>query len=218
MTVDEREPGAADPSGGTPALIAGLLLPYVAVGAGWTWLHSGVAALVFYQAGIVLLAGTKLPARLKGLGRGAGGRLVWAFAPLVLLVALAFLRILPQLLVPGLDPAAWLESYGLTGGRLLYVAVAFGIVHPFLEEVHYQPLRGRAPVLAHVSYAAYHGMVLWGCFRDWVVGLTVLSLVGTSVLFHVFERGRFGPRLSLAVHAMADMLVAGVALHWAGWI
>ena len=202
---------------GGRSLAAGLLLPYVAVGIGWTWLHSGLAALLLYQAGIVLLAGRQLPTRFRSLFQGAGGRLVWVFAPLVLLVAFGFLRVLPMLLVPGLDPAAWLVSYGLTGGTLLFVAFQFGIVHPFLEEVHYQPLRQRAPLLAHLSYAVYHGMVLWGCFRDWVVAITVVSLIGTSVLFHVFERGRFGSRLSLAVHAMADLLVAGVALYWAGW-
>jgi hypothetical protein len=187
------------------------------VGLGWVAFGSAWAAIGCYHLGILALAGKDLGPRLRSLVRGGAPRRTIATVLLLPPAALIFLRWLPQLLRPGLDPGAWLESYGLSGSGLLILALIYGCLHPFLEEVHYQPLRARTPLLAHLSYAGYHGIVLYACFREWAVAGTVVSLAGVSFLFGTFERGEAGPRLSLLVHLVADLVVAAIALRWGGW-
>ena len=199
------------------ALWSALLLPYMAVGIGWVAVGNAWVAIGLYHLGILALAGKSLGPRLRSLLVGNAPRLTLAVVFLVLLGAGVFLQWFPRLLRADFEPDAWLISYGLRGSGLLVLVFVYGCLHPFLEEVHYQRLRARAPWRAHLSYAAYHGLVLSSCFRGWAVLATIASLVAVSILFLAFERGKGGPRLSLLVHICADLVVAAVALRWGGW-
>lgn len=202
-----------------PGLIGlSLLLPYVAVGIGWVLVGNAWVAMGLYHLGILALAGPELGGSVRRTLSGGSLRFTLAVALLIPIAALLFLRGLPYLLLPGLEPRPWLAARGLEGTGLLVLGVIYGFVHPLLEEAHFQRLRLFVPRLAHLSFAGYHGVVLASCFRDWAVGITVASLIGVSFLFGKFERGRGGPRLSLVTHLVADLVVAAIALHWGGWL
>lgn len=194
-----------------------LLLPWAAVGIGWTVLENAWVALGAYHVGILALARGRLGARFRQLFRGSAPRRTVVVLLFVPPAAWGFVAALPRLLHPGMDPRAWLADHGLSGLGLFVLVGVYGLIHPCLEEVHFQWLRGVAPRRAHFGYAGYHGLVLAGCFAPWAVVATVSFLVVVSSAFGVFERGPGGPRLSFLLHLAGDLAVAAVVLRWGGF-
>lgn len=193
-----------------------LLLPWFAVGVGWIGFGNAWIAIGLYHCGILALARGHLGPRLRRLLHGCSPR--WTLALLLLLpvATVGFLAVLPFLLRPGFEPGDWLSARGLGAGALPLFVLVFGMIHPVLEEVHFQPLRAVAGWRAHLAYAGYHGVVLAECFPGWAVLSTVAFLTGVSVAFGAFDRGLGGPRLSLLLHLAGDLVVAGLALQWGG--
>jgi hypothetical protein len=116
-------------------------------------------------------------------------------------------------LVTRTDLAAWLGDHRLTGTALPAMVPYFGLVHPFLEQVHWGPLRKRTR-WAHPAFAGYHLLVLGSLLSTpWLV-VCFAVLTAASLLWQ-----RTGTRAgSLAVpvvsHMLADVgiVLAAVAL------
>lgn len=221
-----------------------LALPYVAVGLGWSLGGSAWLAIGLYHCGILALGRAGLAPAWRFLRR-RGVRCRW-LPPLVLVgFSLLFVPLSHVLLRPDVDPGAWLAARGLGGASLWIFALVYGVAHPVLEELHFQPLRRKAWVrtgdepratntgdrparwdsvpwtqdaLVAAAFAGYHLVVLAQCFRATALPLAFLVLFATSWGFGVLDRTTGGGRVSYGAHAAADAVVAIVALVWGGAI
>ncbi|WP_372807347.1 type II CAAX prenyl endopeptidase Rce1 family protein [Pontiella sp.] len=191
--------------------IAGLI-PYVAVLVGMYGFRSAWAALLLYHAGIVacrvgrrtpnLFAGFKNPLTLPGV-------LVCAMAAPVVYFLWPWLAaregILPE----------WLAHYGLTGWSWRLLIPYFSIVHPILEELHWQgmaPERSTGLCSQDLLFAGYHVLVLLQLIHWPWLFMVFGVLVGSSVFWR-WAAGRFGGLgLGILTHAAADAGVV-VAVH-----
>jgi hypothetical protein len=109
------------------------------------------------------------------------------------------------------DLTIWLRAHGLVGWSLTLMVAYYGLVHPFLEQIHWSPLRQATPI-AHVMFAGYHVLVLYSLMSvPWLaVSFAVLSMA--SLVWQRMERGG-GLALPIASHVLADL---GIVL--AAWL
>ena len=126
--------------------------PYLAVAVFWFYIPNAWLATLSYHILIVLLARGRIsPPSLPpkpiylfyALPTVAVGPLLWV--------------LLPHLASGGLD--AWLARRHFSTSSLLLFLPYFGLIHPWLEQVHWKPLREHTP-LAHPLFAGYHILVL----------------------------------------------------------
>jgi hypothetical protein len=189
-------------------LLLRLAAPYLAVGVFWCLLHNAWLTILAYHAQILWWArGSSTGLRLRGSSRS------WYL--LILPAALAgpvLLILLPHISRMELTP--WLTSHGLSGSGLLLMIPYFGLVHPILEQVHWQPLRRQYP-LSHAFFAAYHVIVLWSLLElPWLIACFVI-LDGASL---VWQRalGRTGGMLPVLISHMAADLGIVLAAYFLG--
>jgi hypothetical protein len=185
------------------SLILKLLAPYLAVLVFWVWLGNAWLAILAYHAQILLWShGSRLR-----LGRPHGTSLAWLLVPSALAgPALCFL--LPY--ITRTDLAVWLRAHGLSGWSLLAMVAYFGLVHPFLEQMHWSPLRKATPA-AHVLFAGYHVLVLYSLLGMPWLAVCFAVLATASVVWQRMERGSGGLALPIASHVLADFGIVLVA-------
>jgi hypothetical protein len=181
-----------------------LLAPYLSVIVFWCLLGNAWLAILGYHAQILLWARGRLP----DLRRPALSRLVWSLAPAAL-AGPALYAVLPY--VTRTDVGSWLASHGLSGLSLLAMVGYFGLVHPFLEQAHWGPLRERTP-LAHVMFAGYHVIVLYQLLTWPWLALSFAVLCAASVMWGEMSRRTGGLTLPIASHVLADLGIVIAAL------
>lgn len=188
-----------------PWRVAAALVPYLAVGVGLYGLHSALAALLLYHAGMLafLMTGRHRPARFR---RGWTHPLVWPNVLLGVLACGATLVLWPLLgQTPMVDR---LTGLGLSGGSWIAFMAVYGLVHPLLEETYWRDLLGSTHgglVPEDLAFAGYHVLVLAKLLDPLGCVLSFTGLVGAAILWRwsVRRAGGMGP--ALAGHMIADM-------------
>jgi hypothetical protein len=185
------------------SLVLKLLAPYLAVIVFWVWLGNAWLAILAYHAQILLWSHGSRPR----LGGPHGASLAWFLVPSALAgPALYFL--LPY--ITRTDLAVWLRAHGLSGWSLLAMVAYFGLVHPFLEQMHWSPLRKATPA-AHVLFAGYHVLVLYSLLGVPWLAVCFGVLATASVVWQRMEGGSGGLALPIASHVLADFGIVLVA-------
>ncbi len=185
-----------------------LAAPYLAVLLCWCGVRSGWLAILAYHAQILFWL-TREPGGWHGTRDG--WRFVgWAVPAALAGPALYFL--LPHM--TRVDVSLWLAEHRLWGWRFAAMIPYFGLVHPWLEQRHWAPLRERTR-WAHPLFAGYHLIVLASLLMPVWLGVCFVVLTGTSYLWQRATR-RFGGLAVPAVsHALADLGIV-VAAWWRG--
>lgn len=181
------------------------LAPYFAVGVCWFWLSNGWLAALAYHLQILLWAGLRIPlprrpAQLR--------HLLWT---LPAAAAGPLLYVLLPELSDGQLPQ-WFAEHQLSPVAMLLMIPYFGIVHPWLEQVHWKPLRERG-VIAHPIFAGYHVWVLVS-LTEWpwlVVVFVVLAVV--SYLW-----GKLTTHSQSLTPAYVSHVLADVGIVAAAWL
>ena len=184
-----------------------MLAPYFAVLVFWVGLSNAWLTIAAYHAQILFWwwrEGTrpwKPIARwqlLLALPTVATGPLTYFLLPLFLKVSLS----------------SWLTAHHLTGVPFLLMIPYYGIVHPILEQIHWDPLRQATP-WAHGAFAAYHMLVLVSLLRaPWLI-LCFVILGAASLSWHEMSRRGAGLLTPMLSHILADfgMVVAAWIMH-----
>lgn len=131
-----------------------VLAPYLAVLLFWVWLENGWLAILAYHAQVLLLHDKERDFKVFA-------RITKSW-PLILPAAAT--GIIAYLLLPHLTKlpiSSWLSRFHLEGWGLLLIAPYFGIIHPFLEQAHWQPLWEKHRTCAPLFFAGYHMLVLY---------------------------------------------------------
>ena len=194
--------GDRSPPGGF-GLALRLASPYIAVGLFWCLFHNAWLAILAYHAQILGWLWRTRPVVTRPRPTRA--------TRIILLSALTgpvLGLFLPH--IERVDLATWLDHYQLTGPALLVMTGYFAIVHPTLEQLHWAPLRQRAP-LAHAAFAGYHLLVLYSLLPlPWLaVCFVVLSLASWVWSRMVRASGSLLP--AIASQVVADLGIVLVA-------
>ena len=118
--------------------------------------------------------------------------------------------VLPR--VTAVDSTTWLAAHGLSGAGLVCMIPYFGIVHPVLEQAHWNALRNRTP-WAHGCFAGYHLLVLHALLPSPWLGLVFALLVTVSFIWYRLARRFAGAFVPCCMHIAADL---GIVL--AAWL
>ena len=86
----------------------------------------------------------------------------------------------------------------------------FGLIHPFLEQLHWTGLRDRTP-LAHPVFAGYHMLVLYSLLTiPWLIMLFVI-LTAASLIWQQMGKKSNSLLPATMSHILADLGVVVVA-------
>lgn len=189
----------------TPRHAAAMLAPYLAVGVFWCALSNAWLAILAYHAQILFWRRGKIfsrpgPPMRSGILIGAttvlAGPAIWVLLPYLVRA----------------DLASWLADYRMSDLGMLLMIPYFGLLHPWLEQVHWAPLREETP-LAHPIFAGYHMLVLYSLLTPpWLV-ISFVVLTGASIAWQVMQRKFGGLAAPIVSHVFADL---GIVV--AAWI
>ncbi len=220
------------PKGLRFALMA--MAPYMAVAIGLYGLHSAWVAILAYHAQILFWAweSRRGPADLVGaLKKGWSAPLLLALGIPGVLLGPALWVLLEVALREGLVLGNWLERYGLSGSGWLLFVFYYGLLHPCLEQIHWDRLRrdrrGHDPLArhrprlhwpqraawAHALFAGYHVLVLVLLLRPVWVAVSFAVLLAIAVAWSRVREHLGGLAVVAASHTIADaVLMAAVYL------
>ena len=184
-----------------------LLVPYLAVLLFWCLLENAWATILVYHAQILLWSRHRIPVVLHGWDK----RLFLTFSlPCLLGGPVAFL-LLPYM-TPGVELSEWLARFGLSGWTLWMIIPYFGIVHPLLEQAHWQELRGLG-LRAHLAFAGCHMLVLCGLLHPaWLVVCFTVLFGASATWAYLDGRSQSGLLLQSLGHILADMGIVVAAV------
>lgn len=203
------------PKGLRFALMA--MAPYVAVTIGLYGLHDAWVAILAYHAQILFWAWQDRigPADLVGaLEKGWSAPLLLALGIPGVLLGPALWVLLEVALREGLVLGNWLERYGLSGSGWLLFVFYYGLLHPCLEQIHWDRLRrDRRGHHAHALFAGYHVLVLVLLLKPVWVAVSFAVLLAISVAWSRVREQLGGLGVVAASHTIADaVLMAAVYL------
>lgn len=193
-----------------PLLTLMVAAPFLAVILGLYVFRNAWLAVLMYHFQIVLFA-VLVPRDLSVIRRGwSASWLLYLGIPCVLSGPLLFVLI-ERVLNPDIQLSLWLSGYGLSGTGLLLFVLYFGLLHPVLEQYHWDALRrdNRLHKLSHGFFASYHVLVLALVMKPaWVAFCFLVLFVASFTWAHVRERldGLSVPILS---HVIADAAFIG---------
>ena len=176
-----------------------LLAPYVAVGVCWCIFSNAWLAILSYHAQVLFWSRKSL----CELRRPNPRRIALLALPTVVAGPLVYF-LLPYITHESLP--AWLANYHLTGVSFIVMIPYFGLIHPFLEELHWSGLR-ESTGISHFVFAGYHMIVLHSLLTvPWLM-LCFVVLVSASFMWQ--QLGRHGNSLTVPVisHVLADASV-----------
>jgi len=178
-------------------LLLKLLAPYLAVGICWCILKNGWLAILSYHLQILFWSRRSW----AGLRWPNCKRIMLAAMPTAIAGPLLYF-LLPYVTHTGL--AAWLENYKLSGLSLVLMIPYFGIIHPFLEQLHWEPLREQSPV-SHLIFAGYHMMVLYSLIKTpWLI-MCFITLGAASIVWQQLTRRSESLSIAVLSHILADL-------------
>lgn len=177
----------------------GLFAPYLAVLVFWVGFSNAWLAMLAYHAQILLFTRGRLPMPKLPAVRSS---LLWAL-PALLAGPLVYL-LLPVL--AGDTLSTWLLDHRVTAPMLLVLLPYFGLVHPWLEQAHWNPLRQRT-WLAHPLFAGYHVIVLWTLTTGPWLAVSFFTLSGVSMFWSWITRRSQSLVPAYLSHALADSVI-----------
>ncbi len=173
-----------------------MLAPYLAVLVFWIGLSNAWLTILAYHAQILLWSRRGDGFSWKPVHKE---QILLAF-PTLLTGPLTYF-ILPFFLKPSLSE--WLSAYHLSGTAFLLMIPYYGIVHPILEQMHWEPLR-RATSWAHPAFAAYHMLVLLTLLKaPWLLFCFAI-LTASSFLWREMARQSESLTVPVVSHILAD--------------
>ncbi len=194
-----REPGTLE-------LILRLAAPYLAVAVFWCGFSNAWLAILVYHAQILFWSRHAIRPRLGAVR----GRHLLLAAPAVFAGPVVY-GLLPSMTRVPLS--AWLAEHGLSAAGLLVMIPYFGLVHPWLEQMHWASLRERTP-FAHALFAGYHLLVLESLLPWPWLAVAFCALAGASFAWALVTRRTGSPAVALASHMAADLGI--IAAAWLG--
>jgi hypothetical protein len=110
--------------------------------------------------------------------------------------------------------SSWLSDHHLDGFLFIVMIPYFGLIHPFLEQLHWAPLREKTPA-AHFIFAGYHMLVLYSLVTVPWLAVCFVVLVGASFGWCIMARKSESLVAPIMSHVLAD---SGVVLAaWGVW-
>ncbi len=189
-------------------LLLKILAPYLAVGICWCVLKNGWLAILAYHAQILFWS----RGSWSKLRRPNCKRILLAAVPTAIAGPLLYF-LLPY--VTHTPLAGWLESYKLSGLSLVLMIPYFGIIHPVLEQLHWEPLREQLH-LSHLCFAGYHMMVLISLLKaPWLIACFI-TLAAASIVWQQLTRRADSLSVAVLSHIFADLGVILTAFYMLG--
>ena len=183
-----------------------LIAPYLAVGVFWSVFSNGWLAILAYHLQIILWARRPLPSMTL-----PGTRQILLFALPFLAAGPLFYFLLPRVTCG--DISLWLTDHRLSGLSLTLMIPYFGLVHPYLEQIHWAELRQETP-MAHLFFAGYHIPVLYSLLTTpWLIVSFVLLTV-TSYSWQQIRRISGSSALPVISHALSDLGIIMAAFFY----
>ncbi len=176
-----------------------LLAPYFAVIIFWLFLQNAWLALLGYHLQIILWS-KKLPFKNP-----------WPSKKTDILISLAMAVAGPFIyfvlpLISQIDLSAWLLQYKLSGWLWLAMIPYFGLVHPFLEQAHWGPLREKTPA-AGIFFAGYHVIVLYSLLTMFWLLASFIVLAAASLIWQQIAKNSKSYSAPVLSHILADFSV-----------
>ena len=153
------------------SLFLKLLAPYLSVIVFWLIFHNAWLALLAYHLQIIFWL------KENPFSKPWPNNKIDLAMSLAMIVAGPFIYfVLP--LISKVDLSSWLSYYYLNGWLWLLMIPYFGLLHPFLEQAHWGPLREETRA-SHFFFAGYHAIVLYSLLTvPWLLaGFMVLTAV-----------------------------------------
>lgn len=139
-----------------------LLSPYIAVGIFWCVFSNAWLAILAYHLQVVCWS----KGSFSGIRRPTKKMFVLMTLPMMLGGPVLYF-LLPYAIHT--DLSLWLAEHHLSRLSLMIMIPYFGVVHPFLEQLHWGKLREET-WLAHPLFAGYHMIVLYSLLSlPWLV-------------------------------------------------
>ena len=105
----------------------------------------------------------------------------------------------------------WLADHHLSRLSLFLLVPYFGLLHPYLEQNHWAPLRQATP-LAHLMFAGYHMLVLYSLLTlPWLI-FCFFGLATASFFWHQLTEKTGSLTLATLSHILADFGIILTAL------
>lgn len=173
-----------------------MLAPYFAVSIFWCGFSNAWLAILAYHLQILLWVRRPLPSMSL-----PGVKQILLFVLPAVAAGPLFYFILPWIIHA--DIFKWLADYHLSGLSLILMVPYFGIVHPYLEQLHWARLCEEIPV-AHFVFAGYHMMVLYSLLTiPWLI-LCFVVLILASYIWRQMRKSSGNPILPVLSHALVD--------------
>jgi len=178
------------------SLILRLLAPYFSVIIFWVFLHNAWLALLGYHLQIMFWLKKSpfrnpLPANNRdltiSLAMVAAGPFIYFALPFITSVSLS----------------EWMAEYHLTGWLWLLIIPYFGLIHPFLEQAHWGPLREKT-LTAHFFFAGYHTIVLYSLLPTFWLAAGFIVLATTSFIWQQIAKNSNSYSAPVLSHILAD--------------
>ncbi len=102
----------------------------------------------------------------------------------------------------------WLNQNNLIGIALLLLIPYFGIIHPFIEQLHWQPLTSPShpyAYISHLTFAAYHALVIYPILQPVWTLLCVVALACISILWGNLRHQKNKLYMVYLSHMLADL-------------
>lgn len=180
----------------TPLLLR-LFAPYLAVGVFWCGFSSAWLAILAYHAQILIWSHRSL----RDIRKPSRKVFLLLALPTVLAGPLLYL-LLPCM--TRTDLSVWLAKHHLSGVSFMAMIPYFGLVHPYLEQVHWGPLRERT-ILAHPLFAGYHLLVLYSLLTVPWLALCFVVLTMASYLWQTAAKRSGSLAVPVVSHILADL-------------
>ena len=179
--------------------------PYFAVGVFWCLLSNAWLTILAYHVQILLWSRKSL------------SDMRWPARNLFMLLALpsALAGPLSYFLLPYIvhtDLSTWLASHHVSRLSLTMMIPCFGLLHPFLEQLHWAELR-ESTSLSHMFFAGYHMLVLYSLLTiPWLI-LCFVVLVTMSFMWQQMTIRSNSIAVAFASHVLADLGII-IAAWW----
>ncbi len=175
-----------------------LLAPYIAVLAFWCIFKNGWLAILAYHAQILFwLKPGETQHKLNNK------RILLTALPTVLAGPILYF-LLPYIAKTNLS--IWLEEYQISGLSLMLMIPYFGIIHPYLEELHWQKIREKN-YISHIVFAGYHIIVLYSFVKiPWLIAC-FFTLATASTIWQYTTKKTNSIVPAVISHILADLSI-----------
>ena len=180
-----------------------LLAPYFAVGLFWCIFKNAWLAILAYHVQILFWSRKSIfDVRMPD------NKSIMLLATSMIMAGPILYYLLPTM--TRIELPLWLEDHHLSGFSFMVMIPYFGLIHPFLEQLHWAGLRDRTP-LAHPVFAGYHMLVLYSLLTiPWLIMLFVI-LTAASLIWQQMGKKSNSLLPATISHILADLGVVVVA-------